>query len=48
MGRYLSDEALKNIKAHKYSVENLGILNRFVLRHYWDFVLNHFIPSWMA
>lgn len=45
---YISKEELTNLKNHKYSVINIGLTSRYILKHYWDFFLNNFIPIWMA
>lgn len=45
---YLSESQLLNLRAHKYSCINKGLLAHYLLSHYWNFFLNYFIPSWMA
>ncbi|KAF2674730.1 Choline/ethanolaminephosphotransferase [Microthyrium microscopicum] len=43
----LTDEALSHLKTYKYSSVDLSPLSHYVLRHYWNAVVE-FLPMWLA
>ncbi|KAJ5079965.1 hypothetical protein M0811_14295 [Anaeramoeba ignava] len=45
---YLTEEKLQNIAKNKYNGKDNSILYRFVFGHFYNFLVNHVIPSWVA
>ncbi|KAL1916573.1 uncharacterized protein VTP21DRAFT_5764 [Calcarisporiella thermophila] len=45
--RYVSEDALANLRLYKYGAVDRSYLSYYVLRHYWNWAAEWF-PSWMA
>src|SRR5215469_10622012 len=43
----LSDDALRHLKAYKYSSVDKSYLSRYILRHYWNGFVE-LLPLWLA
>ncbi|KAK9768775.1 hypothetical protein K7432_000295 [Basidiobolus ranarum] len=44
---YVSEEALNNLRFYKYAAEDKSYISQYILRHYWNYVVELF-PMWMA
>jgi hypothetical protein len=43
----IPNNALKNLKSYKYSSQDNSLLSKYVLVHYWNWLVKLF-PLWMA
>eukprot|EP00296_Roombia_truncata_P008304 JP446782.1.p1 GENE.JP446782.1~~JP446782.1.p1 ORF type:complete len:218 (+),score=16.10 JP446782.1:15-668(+) len=46
-GKPLTDEAIEGLKKHKYSCVCVSYLDKYVMTHFWNYILR-FIPVWCA
>eukprot|EP01100_Stratorugosa_tubuloviscum_P007715 TRINITY_DN3181_c0_g1_i1.p1 TRINITY_DN3181_c0_g1~~TRINITY_DN3181_c0_g1_i1.p1 ORF type:complete len:391 (-),score=137.53 TRINITY_DN3181_c0_g1_i1:63-1235(-) len=46
-GKYISKEGLDNLKFYKYEGQDLSLLVKYVLSHFWNFIVTLF-PLWIA
>ncbi|KAI9472330.1 MAG: hypothetical protein EXX96DRAFT_583661 [Benjaminiella poitrasii] len=44
---YITEKQLENLRLYKYASVDKSYLSKYVLKHYWDFVITLF-PAWIA
>ena len=45
--KYLSKQALINLKNYKYQASEYSPLETYVLQHWWNWIVNY-LPMWLA
>jgi len=48
MGGYLSEQGIANLAIYSYNGVDRSIIANSLLKHYWNFLIEHVVPLWLA